>query len=234
MTNKEGWIKLHRSLLNWEWYDDVKVFRVFIHCLLKANHKDNNWRGVEIPAGSFISSYQKLSEETSLTVKQVRLSLNKLKRTNEVAAKSTSQYTMFQIVKYNDYQQEDKQKGKRGANKGQTEGKQRATNKNEKKVKNDNNEKNIYFSDDFVLNDKYLEFLNFRKEIKKPIKDVSINANIKQLMKLSNNQSDIAIEIIEQSIANGWQGFFEIKKTKNNDINKNNDRPQHNFDFDIA
>ena len=38
-----GWIKLHRNLLDWEWYSDIKVCRVFLHLLLTANFKDGNW-----------------------------------------------------------------------------------------------------------------------------------------------------------------------------------------------
>lgn len=88
----------------------------------------------------------------------------------------------------------------------------------EKKRKEENRveEKIIeYFPDDFLLNEKYIEFLNFRKAIKKPLKDVSIKANIKQLLKLAGNNSDVAIQIMEQSIANGWQGFFELKQITN-------------------
>jgi hypothetical protein len=33
-----GYIKLYRSLLKWEWYDDSNVFRVFMHLLLTANY----------------------------------------------------------------------------------------------------------------------------------------------------------------------------------------------------
>jgi uncharacterized protein YdaU (DUF1376 family) len=39
--------------------------------------------------------------------------------------------------------------------------------------------------------------------------------SLNQLSKLSNNLEPIAIEIINQSIANGWKGFFEIKTTQN-------------------
>ena len=139
----DGWIKLHRQLINWEWYDDVNTFRLFIHCLLKANHKDSEWRGQKIKKGGFISSIGKISEETGLTVKQIRLAISKLKRTNEISTISNSKYTVFQVVKYSEYQQEGKQKGKQGANEGQTEGKQRATDKNEKNDKKEKNEKNI-------------------------------------------------------------------------------------------
>jgi hypothetical protein len=35
-----GWIKIHRSILEWEWYEDTNTFRLFMHLILKANHKD--------------------------------------------------------------------------------------------------------------------------------------------------------------------------------------------------
>ena len=139
----EGWIKLHRSVLEWEWYDDANTLRLFFHCLLKANHSDKTWRGITVKRGEFITSYDALSKELRLTVKQIRTSLNKLKRTNELANKSTTQYTVIQVVKYDVYQVEDKQEGKPMANEGQTKGKQRATTKNDKNNKNKKNDKNI-------------------------------------------------------------------------------------------
>ena len=33
----EGFINLHRKILDWEWYDDINVFRVFTHLLLTVN-----------------------------------------------------------------------------------------------------------------------------------------------------------------------------------------------------
>jgi hypothetical protein len=41
--------------------------------------------------------------------------------------------------------------------------------------------------------------------------------SLNQLGKLSNNIESNAIEIINQSIANGWKGFFELKTTNNAD-----------------
>jgi hypothetical protein len=38
---------------------------------------------------------------------------------------------------------------------------------------------------------------------------------LNQLLKLSANNEQNAIEIINQSIANGWKGFFELKTTQN-------------------
>ena len=39
-----GYIKLHRSIMDWRWYDDPNTFRMFVHLLLKANHAAKDWR----------------------------------------------------------------------------------------------------------------------------------------------------------------------------------------------
>lgn len=43
---------------------------------------------------------------------------------------------------------------------------------------------------------------------------------LNQLSELSKNSSDIAIKIINQSIANGWKGFFELKNLNNGNNKK--------------
>lgn len=100
----DGWIKIHRKMLNWEWYDDINTKTLFIHLLLTANHKDKKWRGQLIQRGQLITSLEHLSNETKLSVQQIRTSLNKLKSTNEITTKVTNKYTLVNIEKYSDYQ----------------------------------------------------------------------------------------------------------------------------------
>lgn len=49
--------------------------------------------------------------------------------------------------------------------------------------------------------------------------NISIQASLNELVKLSKGKEDIAIKIIEQSIAKGWQGFFELKNESNANTN---------------
>lgn len=62
-------------------------------------------------------------------------------------------------------------------------------------------------------------WLQFRSEIGKPYK--SKISNQAALKKLSLYSEDVAIKMIEQSIANSWQGLFEIKENNNGKFNKN-------------
>lgn len=100
----EGWIKLHRKMVNWEWYNDINVKVVFLHLLLTANHEDKKWQGIEIKRGQKITSLEHLSKETNLSIMKIRTALDKLKATNEITAEPTNKYTLINIVKYNDYQ----------------------------------------------------------------------------------------------------------------------------------
>lgn len=68
-----GWIKLHRKLLEWEWYDDSNAFRLFIHCLLKSNHEERQWRGIVINRGEFVTSQESLSKELKLSEKMGKM-----------------------------------------------------------------------------------------------------------------------------------------------------------------
>lgn len=99
-----GFIKLHRQLLDWEWYGDINVRLVFIHCLLKANFKDKRWQGQLIKRGQFISSLGKLSEGIGISKQQLRTALEKLKKTGEMTTKGQGNNTLFIVNKYNDYQ----------------------------------------------------------------------------------------------------------------------------------
>ena len=77
----EGWISLHRKMIDWEWYNEPNTIRLFLHCLLKANHQDKKWRGIDIKRGSFVTSYAKLADELELSIQNVRTALNNLKLT---------------------------------------------------------------------------------------------------------------------------------------------------------
>jgi hypothetical protein len=134
MTNQQGWIKLHRQILEWEWYSDNNCFRLFIHLLLKANHKEKRFKGIELKVGSIVTSRDLLARETGLSSQQIRTALTKLISTNEITSDTSSQGTIIQIVSYEKYQVSTNEI----TNEQQTINQQSTTNKNDK------NNKEIY------------------------------------------------------------------------------------------
>lgn len=102
-----GWIKLHRNMLDWEWYEDVSTTRVFIHLLLTANHKDKKWKGEVIKRGSLVTSIRHLAEDTRLSTPTIQKCLKKLIKTGEIRKRSTNKYTIIEVVNYSKYQADD-------------------------------------------------------------------------------------------------------------------------------
>ena len=99
-----GWIKLHRSFLKWEWYNNVNTKMLFIHLLLKVNYEDKEWHKINIPKGSCITSINHLAQELDLTPRKIRTALENLKTTNNVTIKTTKKYTLVTIENWEKYQ----------------------------------------------------------------------------------------------------------------------------------
>ena len=126
---ESGFIKISRKILKWEWYSDANTKALFFHCLFKANWKAGRWKGQAYKRGEFITSLSTLSKETGLSVKAVRTALEHLQSTGEVTSTSTSKFRVVTVKNYNKYQDNGKVSGKVAASKGQSRGKQGATDK---------------------------------------------------------------------------------------------------------
>ena len=66
------------------------------------------------------------------------------------------------------------------------------------------------FTDVPELNQAILAFMEFRKSIKKPMTDHAVKLLINKLNGMTSYIPE-QIEIINQSIVNGWQGVFPLK-----------------------
>jgi len=183
-----GWIKIHRQILDWEWYSDNNSFRVFLHLLLKANHKQKRYKGLELKIGTIITSRDILAIETGLSVQQIRTSLDKLKSTNEITIKTSSQGTIIEVVNYAKYQLVTNEL----TIKEPTSNQQVTTNKNVKKEKNEK---------ELILD----SWINYRKSTKKALTKQSIDSILVKMENYTNEQCKF---VINNSIEQGWQGLF--------------------------
>jgi len=132
MAKDTGFIKVHRSIINWEWYHDINMHRLFTHLLYRANHKDNKFEGILIKKGQTMVGRIKLAEETGLSQQQVRTCLDKLKSTNEITITSTNRYSMLTLNNWDKYQLNNQQDNQQVTSKQPTDNQQVTTNKNVK------------------------------------------------------------------------------------------------------
>ena len=104
MKNNDGWIYLHKKMLNWGWYSDNNTKSVFLDFLLTASYEDTIWRGIPIKRGQVITGRNKLSQRLGINVQSLRTAIKRLKSTNEITTKSTNKYTIITVVNYDKYQ----------------------------------------------------------------------------------------------------------------------------------
>lgn len=79
-------------------------------------------------------------------------------------------------------------------------------NKTSKKLKVE-----VYYPNDEKLNQAFKDYMDMRKQIKKPMTERAINLAMNKLQKLSQGDNEVAIQILEQSIFRNWIGLFSLK-----------------------
>lgn len=104
MSSVDGWVKLHRKMLLWEWAKSPNTLALFVHLLLTANWTDTEYKGVPLKRGQVITSLPKLAAETGLTIRQTRSSLKHLQMTGEVTDSSSPRGRIITVVSFEKYQ----------------------------------------------------------------------------------------------------------------------------------
>lgn len=174
-----GYIYLHKKILNWEWWDDVNVAKIFIHCLLRANWSDKRWKGKVIKRGEFITSSIKMAKENGISRQQVRTALEKLQATNEITKSATSNYTRIKVNNYDDYQ-----KITNKITNEQPTDNQRITSTNEERIKNNKEGKKA--SSKKKLSSKQRKIYNGLSEIDRAMFDGGLATIVNGELRLSN------------------------------------------------
>ncbi len=223
---KQGWISLHRKIQeHWLWAD--KPFskgQAWIDLLLLANHSDNKFllgnELVEVKAGSFITSEVKLMERWGWGKSKTRAFLDMLQKDSMIVKESDRKKTTITIVNYGDYTNL-KTTDRPQTDRKQTDNRLIAdTNNNDNNDNNENNDNKLSYCDVPELDAALISFVEYRKKIKKPMTKRAVELMINKLASMTPSISE-QIEIINQSIMNGWQGVFPLKDTPQRKVGAN-------------
>lgn len=104
----DGWVCFYRKIEEWEWYKTPHMLHLFFHLIVKANHKDGKWQGMEVMRGQLITGRKSLSSETGISEQTIRTCLKRLEHSSEIVQKSTSKFSVITILNYNEYQTKEK------------------------------------------------------------------------------------------------------------------------------
>lgn len=282
MENNNGWIKIHRKILdNPIIMKDSDHLAVWMYLLLNATHSEYpalfKGQKIMLKPGQLITGRKSIAATLNITESKIRRVLDDFESDQQISRQRSNKNTLISLDNWDKYQCFDQQSDQQATNKKsrkrtlprESEGKidqqsdqqkksenteksmgcdtcnkesdqqsdqqatnnrpttdqQPTTNKNVKNVKKEKNERKTY-SDNPLLNDSIIEFVEYRKSIKKPMTDYAVKLLIG---KLDNMTSDVneQIEILNQSIVNGWTGVFPLKQEQA----KQTARPNafHNF-----
>lgn len=144
-----GWIQLHRKLLANPIFDNAELLRLFIYCLLKANHKENEiiWNGelTKIKKGEFVTGRKVIAKDLKQKETTIYKRLKNLEKLGYINIRSNNKFSLLQIVKYSTYQSQELPKGQQSNNGVTTKGQQSNTNNNDN---NGNNEEKTFLTTD--------------------------------------------------------------------------------------
>ncbi|MEO5296570.1 DnaD domain-containing protein [Enterococcus cecorum] len=148
MSDRGGWIVLHRKLLDKPiWFESTAEQKVIlITLLLMANHaeKEWEWQGQKYVAkpGQFVTSLPKIVEAcgNGISIKNVRTALKRFEKYGFLADKSTNKNRLITINNWAFYQDKPdghgRQTGSQVADNRQATGRRVASNNNDKQINN--------------------------------------------------------------------------------------------------
>ena len=215
MDSNNGWIKLHRKLLdNPVVMKDSDHLAVWIYLLLNASHTEYpvlfGGKKISLKAGQIITGRKSIASTLGISESKVRRILDLFEIDQQIDRQRSNKNSLVSILNWDKYQIFDQQIDQQATNKRPTTDQQVTTNKNNKNIKNIKECKEIIYSDVPELNETIIAFIDYRKSIKKPMSDRAITLLLGKLNKMSNSVQE-QIEILNQSILNGWQGIFPLK-----------------------
>lgn len=139
----DGWIKVHRKLLENPIFDNPQLLKMWIWCLLKAYHKPTKQlvglQEIEIKEGEFVTGRHKGASELKVNPSTFYKHLKLLESMQMIRLKSSNKMTIIIVENWGKYQIDEIEKYQQSNNKRTTKEQQNNTNKN---IKNDKNEKN--------------------------------------------------------------------------------------------
>lgn len=140
----EGWIKLHRKILdNPVVTKDGDYLAVWIYLLLNTTHKEYDvlFKGkrVTLKKGQLLTGRKTISEKLKIDENKVQRILKTLENEHQIEQQSSNKNRLITIVSWDKYQQDEQQNEQQVNNKRTTNEQQVNTNKNVKNIKNDKN-----------------------------------------------------------------------------------------------
>lgn len=210
---KQGWVPVKRQIQeHWLWKD--KPFsqgQAWIDLIMLANYEDKKmpYKGeiITCERGTVNLSISHIAKRWGWSRDKTRRFLKLLESDGMVTVKATTHRTTITLENYSVYNDVPTTKRQQIDSKPTASRQQADTTNNNNNINKDNN----IYNDEPKLDAAVKEFITFRKKIKKPMTDHAVKLMLSKLNKFSSD-TDEQVEILNQSILNGWQGIYPLKQ----------------------
>jgi len=220
----EGWIKIHRQIQkHWIW-NNAEYLKAWIAILMSVNHDSKkvliHGELFDCDRGQSLMSLQNWVKVfgKNWTIQKVRTFFTLLENDAMICTKGMRKTTCLTVCNYDSYQELQQTNNRQTTDKQQANNTQITTNKNDKNYKNEKNNN----ADAWILkvDSQYREIISMFVEHKKSKNQAYKNEKsfmlmVNKLISMSNNNPDVARQIVEQSMINNWAGLFELKQNNN-------------------
>lgn len=107
----EGWIKIHRRLLESGFWNDSYAVHLWVHLLLHASYEPRktffNGKIVQLKVGQLITGRKKLSQETGISEQIIRKWLDLFEINQQLTIEKTNAGSCISILNFKFYQQDN-------------------------------------------------------------------------------------------------------------------------------
>jgi hypothetical protein len=216
----EGYIKLHRQILDSGVFASAYGLKVWIWCLCKAGYKDRfvpvktgiGETIVKLNVGSFIFGRYKAEDEIGIDGSTIYKWIKKLELMEMITISSNTHYSIITICNWDTYQTNENNEEQPKNNQVTTKEQPSNTNKKVKKVKN---------SKEYIIDDWKTSFSIYKEELTKAYKKLINDEDyINQRQGYHKNLN--IHKSLEKACVDYWateDGWAKKKKLKNKTIN---------------
>ncbi len=231
----DGYIKLHRRILESAVFDNPVLFKIWAWCLLRAAYQGHDCvigrQKVRLEPGQFIYGRIQCSEQLKMSQSTLNTYLHMLEGMGSLTIAPNTKFSVITVCNWamyqsgempdqTDWQMDNKKTTNQTTDQTTnelTKEKQTDTNKKEKKGKKEKNptvDQLLSFLEDQEPNEELREalgeFVRYRAGCA-PLTLLSLSKARERLAELSGGDAATARAIVNQSIVSGWKGLFAVK-----------------------
>jgi hypothetical protein len=209
----EGFIKIHREILDHWCYQDPAIFKLWLTILLLASHKEKSapFDGgiIELKPGMFITSRPALARRSGVHQSKINRVLKWFETEQQIEQRKTKKCRVISVLNWEKWQVGE-QPNEQQTNNWRTTGEHNQERKKEINTKEKNKTKKEITLPDFISQESWDNYQDFRKSTRKGWTHLIQTKTINRLTELFHQGEDVEA-VINQTIIGGWSSLHPVK-----------------------